>query len=441
MNETRDVIVELLRNIGGRKEVEQYLKHYCSVDSRKFAVIKIGGGILQDQLDTVAASLSFLHNVGLYPIVVHGAGPQLDAALQKAGIASPRVDGLRHTSGEALEVVRRVLQQENLRLVAALEAVGCGARPVTGGVFDGELRDSERYGMVGAVRGVDTTAVVAAIHSGQLPILTSLATSREGQLLNVNADEAARALALHFEPHKIIFLTSTGGLLNQTGKLISAVNLSEDYEPLMAKPWVSDGMRVKLEQINSLLAKLPTSSSVSITSPDHMARELFTHRGAGTLVRRGERVLCHDSFDGVDRERVRALLESCFGRRLDAGYFEQRDCFQLYVSEAYRATAVLTREQELPYMDKFAVTQKAQGEGLGGSVWARVRRDNPKLFWRARSGNEVNPWYFQQAEGTYRSDVWTVFWYGMRDFAEAERCVNVALSMPASLRDHGTADV
>ena len=437
MTISRDTLVTLLRNMGGRKEVGDYLRHYSSVDLQKFAVIKIGGGILDDQLDGVAASLSYLHQVGLSPMVVHGAGPQLDRALSEAGVETPRVDGLRVTPPEALDVVRRVCQEQNLELVAALEARGCGARPIATGVFEASPLDHARCGLVGTVTGVDVKPVVASIAAGRLPIMTSLATSSTGQLLNVNADEAARALARTFEPHKIIFLTPTGGLLDHDGQIISAVNLAEDYEPLMANSWVNGGMRLKLQQIRDLLLELPISSSVSITSPSHLARELFTHRGAGTLVRRGETVSCHESFDSIDLQLLRELLESCFGRTLAPSYFEDKKCYRTYVSEGYRATAVLIEEAGLPYLDKFAVTRKAQGEGLGGSLWARMRRDTPKLFWRSRRTNDVNGWYFEQADGSYRSDQWTVFWYGMSDFGEIERCVAAALELPATLRDHG----
>ena len=440
MNITRDTLVTLLRNMGGRKEVEQYLRHYSSVDSQKFAVIKVGGGILDEQLDTVAAALTYLQQVGLSPMVVHGAGPQLNRALEHAGITTPKINGLRVTPPDALDVVRRVCQQQNLELVAALERHGCGARPIATGVFEAEALDLATLGLVGRVTCVDDSSVVASIRANRLPILTSLATNSHGQLLNVNADEAARALARAFEPHKIIFLTPTGGLLDEHGHILSAINLAEDYSRLMQQSWLTGGMRLKLQQIRDLLYELPETSSVSITSPGQLARELFTHHGAGTLVRRGERVLRHDSFADVDRERLRSLLESCFGRELSASYFDDKNCHRVYVSEEYRATAVVVHEQGLPYLDKFAVTQKAQGEGLGGSLWTRMRQDNPKLFWRSRRTNGVNGWYFQQADGSYQSSEWTVFWCGMDSFAEIERCVQAALELPATLRAHGLSD-
>ena len=188
--------------------------------------------------------------------------------------------------------------------------------------------------------------------------------------------------------------------------------------------------------VEELLEKLP-HTTVSITAPDKLARELFTHRGAGTLVSRGERVNSFSRFEDLEREKLQQLLESCFGRRLTPGYFEKKKCHRVYATEDYRGAAILTSEAGLVYLDKFAVTQKAQGEGLGGSVWQCMRRDNPKVFWRSQTVNPVNAWYFQQSDGSYRTPKWTVFWCGMDGFDEITRCVHTALEMPASLKDHG----
>ena len=146
-------------------------------------------------------------------------------------------------------------------------------------------------------------------------------------------------------------------------------------------------------------------------------------------MRRGERIQCHTAFDQVDCQRLRELIEGCFERQLSARYFDEKDCYRLYLSSGYRATAVVVDEGGIPYLDKFAVTQKAQGEGLGGSLWVRMCTDNPKLFWRSRRTNAVNGWYFQQADGSYRSDKWTVFWCGLSDFNEIQSCVKRALAM------------
>jgi acetylglutamate kinase len=442
MASTKDVIVRLLRNLGSRKEVEQYLKQYSAVGSQKFAIVKVGGNILARDLDGLASSLTFLRSVGLYPVVLHGAGPQIDEALAQEGVENVRLDGVRVTTPRVLEIARRVLLRENLRLVEALEELGTRARPVTAGVFEAEPLDAERFGLVGRVTRVHDELVQSSLRAGHLPILTCLGETSSGQILNLRSDTAVRELALGTQPYKMIFLTETGGLLAEDGRVVSAVNLAEDYDFLMEQPWVHSGMREKLQVIKLLLDGLSPAASVSITSPDHLAKELFTHTGSGTLVRRGERVARFDALDGIDRERLRALLEACFGRRLDEAYFDKKAFYRVYLSEAYTATAIITRAAGLPpYLDKFAVTTQAQGAGVGGSLWQRMKAENGKLFWRSRADNEINAWYFQQADGSHKSGRWTVFWYGLDGFDEARACIDHALALPATLREHGTVEV
>jgi acetylglutamate kinase len=338
-----------------------------------------------------------------------------------------------------LEVARRVFQEQNLLLADALESYGTRTRPILSGVFQAERARDPRLGLVGEVVRVNDAPIRSSIKSGLLPILAPLGETSDGQILNINADVAARELALSVLSHKIIFLTETGGLLDENGRILSAVNLDEDYEDLMQKPWVHSGMRLKLQEIGSLLRHLPRSSSVSITSPDHLAKELFTHRGAGTLVRVGERVNRFDDFTSIDKERLRALLERCFGRQLDADYFEKKKPYRIYLADSYRATAIFTGEG-MPYLDKFAVTTEAQGEGIGGSIWARIKRDIPTFFWRSRATNPINEWYAEKADGSFKTDTWVVYWSGTQNFSEIQGAIECALAMPATLRDHGASD-
>jgi len=282
---------------------------------------------------------------------------------------------------------------------------------------------------------VEVAPLEAAIGSDSIPVIASLGETAGGQILNVNADWAANELVKRLEPYKIIFLTGTGGILDERGKLIEAISLSTQYEHLMAQPWLHSGMRVKLEQIHDLLMDLPPSSSLSITTPDEMAKELFTHRGSGTLVRRGEAIHVFHGWDGVDRERLRTLIESSFGRRLAADYFERTAPERVYVSEHYRATIVLLRTDGLVYMDKLAVSEDAQGEGLGRAMWDAMRAENPALFWRSRRGNAINDFYFANADGARKNGDWTVFWCGLDAWEAIREAVEHALARPATLLD------
>ncbi|HEU0276200.1 MAG TPA: hypothetical protein VFQ95_00030, partial [Rhodanobacteraceae bacterium] len=221
------------------------------------------------------------------------------------------------------------------------------------------------------------------------------------------------------------------------GKVIDSINLSTEYAQLMAEPWVTGGMRLKLEQIADVLRDLPPSSSVSITRPSELAKELFTHQGSGTLVRRGEKVLRFEGWDGVDTGRMRELVESSFGRRLVPDYFARTRPCRVYVSENYRAAMILTVEAGLVYLDKFAVLEDAQGEGLGRAVWQVMRAENPRLFWRSRHGNRVNAFYQEQADGCFREARWRVFWYGLgKDFAAIARCVDYCADHQPTLIDN-----
>ena len=421
--QTRQTIVRLLSSMGSAKEISQYLKRFSQLDAKRFAVVKVGGAVLRDDLEALTSSLTFLQEVGLTPIVLHGAGPQLDEELSAAGIEKQTVDGLRVTSPQSLAIVRRVFQAQNLKLVEALQLAGARATSITGGVFEADYLGLDTYGLVGEVKGVNLAPIEASLQAGSIPVITSLGETPSGQILNINADFAANELVQELQPYKIIFLTGTGGLLDENGKVIDSINLSTEYEHLMSQPWINGGMRVKIEQIKDLLGKLPLTSSVSITRPADLAKELFTHKGSGTLVRRGESVLRATSWDELDLPRLRTLIESSFGRTLLPDYFEKTKLLRAYVSENYRTAVILTDEAEGVYLDKFAVLDDAQGEGLGRAVWNVMHEETPKLFWRSRHNNPVNIFYYAVSDGCFKQEKWKVFWYGIEDFSEVERCV------------------
>jgi acetylglutamate kinase len=182
-------------------------------------------------------------------------------------------------------------------------------------------------------------------------------------------------------------------------------------------------MKVKIEQIKDLLDKLPMESSVSITRPADLAKELFTHKGSGTLVRRGERVLKATSWDELDLPKLKALIESSFRRTLVPDYFEKTALLRAYVSENYRTAIILTDGDGMVYLDKFAVSDDAQGEGLGRAVWNVMREETPQLFWRSRHNNQINIFYYAESDGCFKQEKWKVFWYGMDNFDQIQQCV------------------
>ncbi|KAI8825932.1 protein arg-6, mitochondrial precursor [Fimicolochytrium jonesii] len=427
----KETIVKLLYNIGSRKEVEQYLRHFSSVESHQFAVIKVGGAVLTDDLDTLASSLTFLHRVGLYPIVIHGAGPQLNDLLEKAGVEPDYIEGIRITDAKTLEIARRVFQEENLRLVEALEKLGTRARPINGGVFTADYLDKDKYKYVGKIRSVNKELVESSIQAGALPILTSLGETPSGQILNINADVAAGELARVLEPLKIVYLNEKGGLFHgETKKKIDIINLDEEYDDLMKQSWVKYGTKLKIREIHDLLMHLPRSSSVSIISAEHLHKELFTHSGAGTLIRRGHRVSRTNDVSKLDSDRLRSLLEDndpdvLQGNTSIAKYLQglaERDV-QIYSDAAFDLFAVVARPQGdngIPFLEKFVANKTAVLNNVTDNVWQMIKKDFPNLTWMSAKDDSNKTWYFERADGSYSFEDRTLFWYGIQNLEDVQ---------------------
>ena len=280
--QTRQTIVRLLSSMASAKEISQYLKRFSQLDAKRFAVVKVGGAVLRDDLDALTSSLAFLQDVGLTPIVIHGAGPQLDEELAAAGIEKQTVNGLRVTdAGSARDRAPRVPGAEPQ---AGRGAAGAAtrARPrSSSGVFEADYLDRDTYGLVGEVKRVNLAPIEASLQAGSIPVIASLGETAGGQILNVNADFAANELVQVLQPYKIVFLTGTGGLLDGDGKVIDSINLSTEYDHLMQQPWINGGMRVKIEQIKDLLDTLPLTSSVSITKPGRTGEGAVHPQGLG----------------------------------------------------------------------------------------------------------------------------------------------------------------
>ncbi|KAF8586782.1 bifunctional acetylglutamate kinase/N-acetyl-gamma-glutamyl-phosphate reductase [Ramaria rubella] len=432
----RETITRLLYSIGTKREVERYLRIFSSSSHpsqpAKFAVIKIGGAVL-DQIDELALSLSFLYRVGLYPVVLHGAGPQLNEILEREGVTPDYIDGIRITDAKTLQVARRVFLEENLRLVGALEALGTRARPITGGVFTADYLDRDKYGLVGKITRVDKRPLEASIRAGALPILTSLAESSEGQLLNVNADVAAGELAKELEPLKIVYLNEKGGLFHGvTGQKLDVINLDEEYEPLMKESWVKYGTKLKLREIKELLDHLPRSSSVAIISASALQKELFTDSGAGTLIRRGYKLFKHSSITSIGADRLRQVIHDrdpdvLSGESSVAGALSdlEKTPYTIYGDEAFDVVAIVAHpEGEVPVMTKLLTSRNGILNNVVDNVFNSIKRDHRKLFWTARTEDENRGWHFERADGSFTRAGRTLFWYGVQDVKEVERVVS-----------------
>ncbi|KAF8811201.1 acetylglutamate kinase ARG6 [Phlegmacium glaucopus] len=431
----RDTITRLLYSIGTKREVERHLRIFSSSSHpsqpAKFAVIKVGGAVLSE-LDELALSLSFLYRVGLYPVVLHGAGPQLNSILENEGVVPDYIDGIRVTDAKTLQIARRVFLEENLKLVGALEKLGTRARPITSGVFSADYLEKDKYGLVGKITKVDKRPIEASIRAGALPILTSLAESADGQILNVNADIAAGELAKELEPIKIVFLNDKGGMFHGvTGEKLDVINLDEEYDSLMKESWVKYGTKLKLREFKELLDHLPRSSSVAVISASSLQKELFTDNGAGTLIRRGYKLFKYDSIDKIGADRFRQVVhdrdpEVLAGLQSVTGVLNnlKKTPYTLYGDEPLDVLTIVSHpEGEVPVMTKMLASRGGVLNNVTDNVFNAIKKDHRKLFWTAQADDENRGWHFERADGSFTRAGKSLFWYGVQDVAEVEKII------------------
>ncbi|KAK1763590.1 Aspartate/glutamate/uridylate kinase [Phialemonium atrogriseum] len=420
---TRGMIVQTLSTVGSKREVQQYLSLFTSVSQQRFAVIKVGGAILTDYLDELCSSLAFLYTVGLYPVIVHGAGPQLNNLLEQAGVEPQFEEGIRITDAKTLQVARNLFLQENLKLVNKLEEKGVHAQPLTLGMFTADYLNKDKWGYVGKITGVNKESIEAAIGNGYLPILTSMAMTEDGQILNVNADVAAAELARALEPLKVVYLSEKGGLFDAAGQKISAINLDEEYDHLMSQEWVRYGTRLKIREIKELLDTLPRTTSVAIIHPQDLQKELFTDSGAGTLIRRGSKLVSSSSVsDFKDTEKLKAVLvrdrEGPDAKVTVDQYVEflKENPFKAYYDDPMNALAIVLPPSETRSQATLAtltITKSGWLTNVADNIFTTLRKEHPKLVWTVKEDDENLTWFYDKADGSIARNGDVMFWYGI----------------------------
>ena len=418
---TRSTVIQLLNNIGSKREVEQYLRYFTSVQQQQFAIIKVGGAIISDTLPELASCLAFLYHVGLYPIVLHGTGPQVNARLEEKNVEPDYIDGIRITDDKTMAVVRQCFLEQNLKLVTALEQLGVRARPIINGVFQADYLDKDKYKLVGSIKKVFKDPIEASIKAGCLPILTSLAETESGQMLNVNADVAAGELARVFEPLKIVYLNEKGGIINgDTKKVVSVINLDEEYDELLKQSWFKYGTKLKIKEIKELLDFLPRSSSVAIINVFDLQKELFTDSGAGTLVRRGYKLIERSSLKefGSSLDFLReALSKDASTTESVTSYLtslNERE-FKIFSNEPNDVLAIVLTDENVPKLDKFLCTQQGWLNKVTDNVFTLLKKKYNKLQWVVDEKDANIAFHYAQSEGSYLKDGKILFWYGVDD--------------------------
>ena len=268
---------------------------------RQFAgrsiVVKLGGAAIDDSaLDlALAQDVLLLRSVGVRCVLVHGGGPQVDAMLRRVGKEPEFRDGLRVTDAETLEIVRMVLVGKiNRELVATINGQS-GAEPVAVGVSGEDAgllivtpRDSG-LGFVGDVSEVRADLIHRLLDDGLLPVISTVGADAGGQPYNVNADEAARAIAVAMAAEKIVYLTAAPGLLEDPADEASLVHrlTSDELRERITHRSVGGGMIPKLTACaDAVDAGVGFAHIIDGRVPHALLIELLTEHGIGTMIKR-----------------------------------------------------------------------------------------------------------------------------------------------------------
>jgi len=269
-------------------EALPYIRHY----SDKTVVIKYGGNAMTDAelRASFAVDVVLLKYVGLRPVIVHGGGPQIAATLSRLGKESRFVDGLRVTDDETMEVVEMVLGGRiNHEIVELVQQGGGRALGLTGS--DGGLLRVRRrraggqdIGRVGEVETVDPSAIQAVAEAGFVPVIAPIGADADGVTHNVNADEAAGAIARALGAEKLLLLTDVEGVKDAGGNLIGRLS-AEEAAKLAREGTIREGMIPKVQCcIDALSGGVATATIVDGRVQHAVLLEIFTDGGVGTLL-------------------------------------------------------------------------------------------------------------------------------------------------------------
>lgn len=269
-------------------------------------------------------------------------------------------------------------------------------------------------GAVDAARAATIEDAAAAAHAGAIPVVHA-------------AGDALLSLVGQLDSHKVVLLDDRRGLTLESGEVPSLIDVTSELPELL--PELVPDQRHLAELAAAMLACGGRKMTVSVTSPLNLLHELFTVRGAGTLLRNAASVASHAGYESVDIARLGALMESAFGKPAAGGFFD-RDIERVYVAGDYDGAALVAPTALAPYLTKFAVGLRARGEGIGRDLWRALFRDYARLFWRARADNPVAAWYEQQCDGMARMGRWQVFWRGLEP-ADLPRAIELATNAPA----------
>jgi len=270
--------------------------------SGKTIVIKYGGHAMGDPklAKSFARDIGLMKEVGIFPVVVHGGGPQIAEKLKNKNITSQFVEGLRVTDSDTVKVVENVLANDiNAEIVKSISDSGGKAVGLSGNKknlinatkLKLEVKDSDSnieklvdIGFVGQPTKVNINLIKAHIKEGEIPVIAPLGIDDEGNSYNINADTAAGFIAGELKASKLLLLTDVAGILDQDKKLISSLTL-DDASKIIDEDFIVGGMKPKiLTCVEAMKKGVNKTTILDGRIPHSVVLELFTEHGIGTQI-------------------------------------------------------------------------------------------------------------------------------------------------------------
>lgn len=265
---------------------------YIQKYNNKIVVVKYGGNAMtnDDLKQAVMSDIVLLSLVGVKVVLVHGGGPEINDMLKRLNIESKFIGGLRYTDKETIDVVKMVLAGKvNKELVALLAANGGSAVGLCG--LDGKMLMAEKLkaeqdlGFVGEITGVNTKVITDSLNNGYVPVIATVASTEDGQTMNINADTAASRIAAELGAENLILMTDIAGLLkdkDDPSTLIPSVNVSD--VPFMKRQGIiSGGMIPKIDCcVEAVRRGVRKTSIIDGRVPHSILIELLSSEGIGT---------------------------------------------------------------------------------------------------------------------------------------------------------------
>ena len=285
------------------KEMQKYLEKaevliealpYIQKFNKRVIVVKYGGSAMVDDVlkEDVIQDVTLLKLVGFKPIIVHGGGKEISRWVQKVGMEPRFVNGLRVTDEDTMELAEMVLGKVNKNLVQLVEKLGVRAIGISG--KDGgllkvtkKLSNGEDIGYVGEIKAVNARVIYDLLEKDFIPIICPIGLDDNNQTYNINADDAACAIAKAVEAEKLAFLTDIEGLykdINDKSSFISRITASE-AEELINSGFIGGGMLPKLNNCTSAIKNGVNKVHILDGRILHcLLLEIFTNSGVGTAI-------------------------------------------------------------------------------------------------------------------------------------------------------------